>query len=85
VVASARADVYRTTVVSQPSQQIKKALMETQLKVFKHQYQPDWFVADETGVILIDGCVSMDAAIIARQKLLARATKHPRDTRYNPG
>jgi hypothetical protein len=24
--------------------------METQLKVFKHQYQPGWFVADDTGV-----------------------------------
>jgi hypothetical protein len=42
--------------------------METQLKVFEHQYQPGWFVADETGMILI-----------ARQKLLARATKRPRE------
>jgi hypothetical protein len=76
-VTSARADVYRTAVVTQPSKQIRRALKETQLKVFKHQYQPGWFVADDTGVILIDGCATMGAAIIARQKLLARATKRP--------
>jgi hypothetical protein len=54
--------------------------METQLKVFKHQYRPGWFVADDTGVILIDGCATMDAAIIARQRLLAQAPKRPRGT-----
>jgi hypothetical protein len=42
------------------------------LKIFKHESEQGWFVADESGVILIDGCADLDAAIFARQKLLAR-------------
>ena len=39
---------------------------------FKHECEPGWFVADESGVILIDGCTDLDAAIQATQKLLTR-------------
>jgi hypothetical protein len=42
------------------------------VKIFKHEGEQGWFVADESGVILIDGCSDLDAAIFARQKLLAR-------------
>jgi hypothetical protein len=40
------------------------------VKIFKHQDQPSWFLADETGVILIDGCADLEMAIRARQRLL---------------
>ena len=40
------------------------------VKIFKHQGEPGWFLADESGAISIDGCVDLDAAIRARQKLL---------------
>jgi hypothetical protein len=42
------------------------------IKIFKHEGEQGWFVADESGVILIDGCPDLDAAIFARQKLLDR-------------
>ncbi len=42
------------------------------VKIFKHQDEPGWFLADETGVILIDGCADLDAATSARRNLLAR-------------
>jgi hypothetical protein len=41
-------------------------------RIFKHEGEQSWFVADESGVILIDGCTDLDAAIFARQKLLTR-------------
>jgi hypothetical protein len=42
------------------------------VKIFKREDQRGWFVADESGTVLVDGCPDLDAAIIARQKLLAR-------------
>jgi hypothetical protein len=47
------------------------------VKIFKHEGEPGWFVADESGVILIDGCTDLDAAIQARQKLLTRLDAFP--------
>jgi hypothetical protein len=41
-------------------------------KIFKHEGEQSWFVADESGVILVDGCPDLDVAIEARQKLLTR-------------
>ena len=41
-------------------------------RIFKHEGEQSWFVADESGVILVDGCPDLDAAIQARQKLLTR-------------
>jgi|HubBroStandDraft_6_1064221.scaffolds.fasta_scaffold7262951_1 hypothetical protein len=42
------------------------------VKIFKHEGERGWFVADESGTILIDGCTDLEAAIRARRKLLAR-------------
>jgi hypothetical protein len=42
------------------------------VKIFTHEGEQSWFVADESGTILIDGCADLEAAILARQKLLAR-------------
>ena len=42
------------------------------VKIFKHEGERGWFVADESGTVLIDGCTDLEAAICARQKLLAR-------------
>ena len=42
------------------------------VRIFKHEGEPGWYDADESGVILVDGCADLDAAILARQRLLAR-------------
>ena len=39
------------------------------VKIFKHEGERGWFVADESGTILIDGCTDLEAAIRARRKL----------------
>jgi hypothetical protein len=39
-------------------------------KIFKHEGEQGWFVADESGVILIDGCSDLDAAILGARCLL---------------
>ena len=46
-------------------------------KIFKHEGEQSWFVADESGVILIDGCTDLDEAIQARRKLLTRLDAFP--------
>ena len=37
------------------------------VKIFKYEGEQGWFVADESDVILIDGCADLDAAIFARE------------------
>jgi hypothetical protein len=47
--------------------------MDSALRVYKHTDRDGaWFVADPiSGTILIDNCTSLDAAIQARQRLIA--------------
>lgn len=51
-----------------------KSLLEVamEFKVLKHEDKRGWFVVSESGAIIIDGCADLDAAILARQKLLTR-------------
>jgi hypothetical protein len=47
------------------------------VKIFKHESEQGWFIADESGVILIDGCIDLEAAIRERQRLLTRSDAFP--------
>jgi len=53
--------------------------VEAQFKIYKHPDRAAWFVADESGSILIDGLRDLDSAIIARSNLIAHAPKLRRD------
>jgi hypothetical protein len=48
--------------------------MDSKFKVYKHPGRDRaWFVAEPiSGTVLIDNCTSLDAAIQARQHLIAR-------------
>jgi hypothetical protein len=47
--------------------------MDSEFKVYKHPSRNCWFIADAVGgTILVDNCRSLDAAIQARQSLIAR-------------
>jgi hypothetical protein len=52
--------------------------VEANFKIYKHPDRAAWFVADESGSIVIDGLRSLDTAIIVRLNLIARAPKPPR-------
>jgi hypothetical protein len=57
--------------------------MDSELKIYKHPGRDCWFISDNVGgTILVDNCTSLDAAIQARRRLIARLKSA---LRRNPG
>ena len=59
-------NVFTLTKIHKTRQPSNGAIL--MVKIFKHQGEPGWFLADESGAIVIDGCVDLDAAIRSRHK-----------------